>query len=131
MTRNLKKSIEEEECPPHTSVLHPAFKAGVKSIVKPIANAAKKATQDPNRLRRFANKVATSAANFAENDVKEDAPGNSAGAGGVDMNVTGGSTRLKKTPDPMKRVQQYDPASNKKGKKKLLLTKFKHHAYGK
>ena len=57
-------------------------------------------------------------------DVQEDLPANS--VGGVDMNPTGGPARLKKSP-----MRRFEPAFDKRHKnKKLLLTKFRQHAYG-
>tara|TARA_B100000497_G_scaffold23530_1_gene27607 strand:- start:8312 stop:8758 length:447 start_codon:yes stop_codon:yes gene_type:complete len=59
-------------------------------------------------------------------EVQEDAPANSVGQGGVDMNPTGGPARLKKSP-----MTRFEPAFDKRHKnKKLLLTKFRQHAYG-
>lgn len=60
-------------------------------------------------------------------DVQEDLPANAVGQGGVDMNPTGGPARLKKSP-----MRRFEPAFDKRYKgKKLLLTKFRQHAYGK
>ena len=59
-------------------------------------------------------------------DVQEDLPANAVGQGGVDMNPTGGPARLKKSP-----MRRFEPAFDKRHKnKKLLLTKFRQHAYG-
>tara|TARA_B110000858_G_scaffold45721_1_gene52480 strand:- start:1547 stop:1816 length:270 start_codon:yes stop_codon:yes gene_type:complete len=61
-----------------------------------------------------------------KDEVQEDVPGNAVGQGGVDMNPTGGKTRLKQQP-----MQRFEPAFDKRHKnKKLLLTKFRQHAYG-
>jgi hypothetical protein len=65
-----------------------------------------------------------------KDEVEEDivsAGGTSIGAGSVDMNPTGGPARLKKSP-----MRRFEPAFDKRYKgKKLLLTKFRQHAYGK
>ncbi len=62
-----------------------------------------------------------------KDQVQEDLPANSVGQGGVDMNPTGGPARLKKSP-----MRRFEPAFDKRYKgKKLLLTKFRQHAYGK
>lgn len=65
-------------------------------------------------------------------DVQEDLPANAVGQGGVDMNPTGRSARLKKS--PMRRLDQAPNTAKLfdgryKGKN-LLLTKFRQHAYG-
>ena len=61
-----------------------------------------------------------------KDEVQEDVPGNAVGQGGVDMNPTGGKTRLKQQP-----MQRFQPAFDKRYKgKNLLLTKFRQHAYG-
>ena len=68
-----------------------------------------------------------------KDEVEEDigsAGGTSIGAGSVDMNPTGvklplGLARRKKF------VEKFEPAFDKRHKnKKLLLTKFRQHAYG-
>jgi len=59
-------------------------------------------------------------------EIEEDMPSNAVGQGGVDMNPTGGKTRLKQQP-----MQRFEPAFDTRYKnKKLLLTKFRQHAYG-
>jgi len=64
-----------------------------------------------------------------KDEVEEDigaAGGTSIGAGSVDMNPTGGPARLKKSP-----MRRFQPAFDTRYKnKKLLLTKFRQHAYG-
>lgn len=59
-------------------------------------------------------------------EIEEDMPGNAVGQGGVDMNTTGGKTRLKQQP-----MQRFQPAFDTRYKSKnMLLTKFRQHAYG-
>ena len=67
-----------------------------------------------------------------KDQVQEDLPPNAVGQGGVDMNPTGRSARLKKS--PMRRLDQAPNTAKLfdrryKGKN-LLLTKFRQHAYG-